>query len=346
VGDLNLGTFAFDALAYFSLCQTIFGAHQAGMWTPFEENLDYELDPESFAERAGKDARLVRGTAEYLARRQIFEVVGGAGKTRFRLAPMGRTMVGDEWLPYFVFYIGGYGQVLGQSGAMMNHEVAYGKDLKRSGHYVALGSELMGRTRHARSYEAVFARANVQKPDLVLDLGCGSAGFLIQLVQKSNAKAGIGIDLSGPACELGRKNIAAAGLADRVRVFEGDARKLLSTDPQLRGQVDLITAMFLIHEFFGEGFDAAATKLRDLTAALKPGTGRLIIMDKHTDILEQGGAPAYFTEFKLVHDFTDQVLCTKQQWHEVLGQAGLEITHEHPLAPHTGSILLECRVAK
>lgn len=336
--------FTFDALTHFALCQTIFGAYQAGMWEPFRQDLDHVLEPEAFTAAHGGDARLIRGLAEYFSRRGLMEPVASGERTGFRLSPQGRALVDEDWLGYFVFMVGGYGEVLHASGGLASGKIRYGQDLVRNGHYVALGSEILGRSRNHRSFEVILARASEgPRPRTVLDLGCGSAAFLMMLMERTGAEHGIGVDINEESCVLSRENLAAAGFSDRARVFHRDARKLLEEQPELEASVDLVTAVFLVHEFFSLGPDVAAQKLRDVCRTLVPDRGRLLILDKHTDILQDNGAPPYFSEFKLVHDLTDQVLYTRSQWQELFERAGLEIVHERALAPHTGSILFECR---
>jgi len=344
------GSLAFDALAHYSMAQVIFGLYQAGVWAPFEADPDYVFEPAAFSESRALDARLLTAAAEYLARRGVFErvgEVGGIGREQaggFRLAREGRVLVEDGWLPFFVFYVGGYGNVLSSIGRMLHGDARYGVDLVRDGAYVALGTELAARTRHAGSHEAVLRRTTELRPRTVLDVGCGSAGFLIELVRRSSAERGVGIDSSKAACELARRQIAAGGLTSTIEIVDGDARDVLRLRPDLIGSVDVVTALFVIHELLGGGASAAAAALADIARSLQPESGRILVMDKHTDVLVAGGAPGYFTEFKLVHDFTQQVLCTRQQWHEVFDAAKLEIVREEALAPHTGSILFECRL--
>lgn len=336
--------FAFHAIEHYGIAQIVFAFFDAGVWGKFEAEPDLLLDTDEAAKQLDLDARLTLGLSEYLSRRGVLEQVAGSdGRPRFKLSPRGRELVLGQWLGYFVHIVGGYGNVLQNSAAQLRKKIVYGPDIRRDGYNVALASELIGRNPHHASYKVAFERSANLKPEMVMDLGCGSAAFLLDLVRTSGAKRGVGVDMSAGACDLARQNVKTKGYADRVKIIESDARQLLEKAPELDGAVDLISAMFIVHEFFSMGFSAAAGELRELCRALKPETGRILILDKIVDGFEGGAAPGFFTEFKLVHDLTSQVLTTKAQWQRVLDEAGLEVLHEQVLGVHSGTIVYECR---
>jgi hypothetical protein len=101
--------------------------------------------------------------------------------------------------------------------------------------------------------------------------------------------------------------------------------------------------MFVVHEFFYAGYEVAVKALHVIGRLLHPDRGRLLILDKETDVLDAGNSPRYFTEFKLAHDLTKQRLVNSKYWSQVLSDAGLETTAEQRLAPHTGTVQFVCR---
>jgi SAM-dependent methyltransferase len=343
MGDRPSNTFARDTVVGFVLGHAILAAWSAGMWAVFERDPDGVLDLDDLAAARGLDTRLARRVAEYLVRR---DVLAPAGEGRFALAPAGRELVTGEWLPFFVFYAGGYGPVLGAASRLVTGAARYGADVVRDDEHMALGSELISRTNRTGTYEMVFARAAALDPGSIVDVGCGTGRFLVELMRRTWARRGVGVDVSAAACTLARQALAHDDLHAQVTVVESDARRLLEVCPELEGQVDLMTAMFLVHELFSTGFDQAAADLARLAPALRAGTGRLLVLDKHTDAIEPAaaGGPFHLTEFKLIHDLTDQVLCTAAQWRAVFDAAGFEIVDERVLHPMTGNILFECRV--
>ena len=68
--------------------------------------------------------------------------------------------------------------------------------------------------------EALGARRDA--PLRLLDLGVGSGAILLALLSELPRATGVGIDLSGAACEVARRNAQACGLADRAVMLEGD----------------------------------------------------------------------------------------------------------------------------
>lgn len=336
-------SYPFDVIKEFAVASAIFGLYSAGVLEPFEHDIDHVLDPDAVAEQRGLSPRITRGLIEYLTRREYFE---SAGDGRFRLAPLGKELIAGKFLGNFVFMIGGYGKVLASAGELLTGKIEYGKDLRRNGHFVALGSQLQGQHPRYNSFSTVLetVRASMQ-PASILDIGCGSADFLIRLVKSCDAKAGIGIDLDHASCELARSNVASANLSSSIRILDGNACAPVEVDPSLEGSVDLVTAMFIIHEFFKPGSRRVIDALRGIARVLRPGTGRLLIMDKQTDVLDRGDAPPYFCEFKLVHDLTNQTLVDNATWKQTLHEAGLELTEEKILSPLSGTVQFVCRVA-
>lgn len=54
----------------------------------------------------------------------------------------------------------------------------------------------------------------------VLDIGCGSGGITVGLVRDHGAASVIGIDVEGPLCGHARRRVAAAGLDDRIEIWQ------------------------------------------------------------------------------------------------------------------------------
>jgi SAM-dependent methyltransferase len=80
------------------------------------------------------------------------------------------------------------------------------------------------------------ARLRAQPTAHVADVACGSAWSSIAIARACPGVAVDAIDVDPGSIEDARANIAAAGVADRVRAIVQDA-----SDPQLPGRYDLIT---------------------------------------------------------------------------------------------------------
>ena len=75
---------------------------------------------------------------------------------------------------------------------------------------------LLGRDR-------MIAELNVPAGGTVLELGCGTGRNLILAARKYPAARFHGIDISEEMLITARANVAKAGLADRIRLAQGDA---------------------------------------------------------------------------------------------------------------------------
>src|SRR5271166_2066683 len=58
----------------------------------------------------------------------------------------------------------------------------------------------------------------------ILDVGTGTAQIPIELCRRAPARV-VGIDLAGHMLEVGRQNVLRAGLQDRIRLEQVDAKE-------------------------------------------------------------------------------------------------------------------------
>jgi SAM-dependent methyltransferase len=90
----------------------------------------------------------------------------------------------------------------------------------------------------------VQRRLRAAPPARVADIGCGAGWSCIGLAQGYPLIRVDGYDLDPASVELARRNVAAAGLADRVRIYQAD---IASTSAD-RGPYDLVTAFECLHD--------------------------------------------------------------------------------------------------
>jgi arsenite methyltransferase len=110
----------------------------------------------------------------------------------------------------------------------------------------------------------------------ILDLGSGP-GFLACELAEEVGETGriVGVDISSDMNLIASTRIAAAGLADRVDILEGDATALAFADATFDAAVSMQVIEYLAEP------DAV---LRELVRVLRPG-GRLVIIDTDWDSL-------------------------------------------------------------
>jgi arsenite methyltransferase len=116
----------------------------------------------------------------------------------------------------------------------------------------------------------------------VLDVGCGLGLFLIGAAKRLTNGRAIGIDkwqqedLSGNNAAGTLRNAMIEGVADRVEVHTGDARKLPLPDASF----DVVLSSMALHNIYNAG--ERQTAVREIARVLAPG-GRVLIVDvRHT----------------------------------------------------------------
>ena len=95
----------------------------------------------------------------------------------------------------------------------------------------------------------------------VLDVATGTAGVAIELAQRSGCRI-TGIDQSPDMLAHGRRNVEAAGLADRITLLQGEAERLPFPDASF----DAVTFTYLLRYVA----DPAAT-LREIARVVRTG---------------------------------------------------------------------------
>jgi SAM-dependent methyltransferase len=121
-------------------------------------------------------------------------------------------------------------------------------------------------------------RLRSQPPAQVADLACGSAWSSIALARAYPGVTVDAIDVDPGSIEDARANIAAAGLADRVRATAQDA-----SDPELPGTYELVTIFEALHDM-----NHPVQALQTARRSLAPG-GSVMIADER--VAERFTAP-------------------------------------------------------
>jgi SAM-dependent methyltransferase len=134
-----------------------------------------------------------------------------------------------------------------------------------------------------RERDTYLDKINWNGHERVLDVGCGLGLFLIGAAKRLKTGRAVGIDLwqaedlSGntPAGTL--NNATIEGVADKVEVHTGDARKLPFDDASF----NVVLSSMALHNIYNA--DERQTAVREIARVLKSG-GRVLILDvRHTN---------------------------------------------------------------
>jgi len=145
------------------------------------------------------------------------------------------------------------------------------------------------------------------------DVGCGRGKALVKLAQAFPRSRFVGYDVFGPSVERARAAAVAAGVADRVAVFEHDA----STG--LPERFDVITTFDVIHDAV-----APRTLLRSIREALTDDGTYLLLEINASGRVEENAGPlgTIFYGFSILYCMTTSLA----HGGEGLGTCGM---HEH-----------------
>ena len=281
-----------------------------------DELVERPATAKSLAKQHGLDPSVLQGVLEYLAART--NIVGRKGKAFVSTPHYGAEAQ---------FLIGLY------LGAFRPNAIRLREILRNP----RAGARLVDRRRHAQAFaRAVRSRdspvATVIRHlelDCVLDLGCGSADLLVQMGKQDPRFVGWGVEMNPEMCRVARARIRAAGLTRRVRVIEGDSRRLRTVVPSnVITQVTAVTACHVANEMFQSGSKMATAWLRGIRRTLP---GRPVLINDYYGRL--GARTRKGDRHTLLHDYAQLISgqgvppFSFQHWHVIYGDAGYRLVH-------------------
>ena len=162
--------------------------------------------------------------------------------------------------------------------------------------FLAIGAIMVWSSRVAKLQlrDQLLDSLSLRGDERVLDVGCGRGLLAIGAAKRlKNGKVTAidvwnPLDLSGNTAEAARANVKLEGVADKVRVENGDAQKLVYPD----NHFDVVVSSLALHNI--PESDARAQAIREIVRVLKPG-GKLAIFDlfrtgEYAEVLQASGA--------------------------------------------------------
>ena len=145
-----------------------------------------------------------------------------------------------------------------------------------------LEAEVMDKPEEAREYDAMdhsevnarfvadlLAAHGPGRGGELLDVGTGPARVPIALCRADRHFRVLGVDLAGPMLDLARRNVADAGLTDRIRFARGDAKSLPFPD----GRFEAVVSNTIVHHI-----PDPAPAMAEMARLVAPG-GTLMVRD-------------------------------------------------------------------
>lgn len=121
-------------------------------------------------------------------------------------------------------------------------------------------------------YRRILAAARIGPQDRVLDLGCGIGNILIALAEQiAFRQPVVGVDVSPRLIDIGRREVARAGLADKIDLRVAPATQLAMDDASF----DVVLTSHLIKHLDD---DALAQSFGEVGRILRPG-GRFLLWE-------------------------------------------------------------------
>ncbi|MFJ3255779.1 SAM-dependent methyltransferase [Streptomyces sp. NPDC086771] len=244
---------------------------------------------------------------------------------------------------YFTWGVGGYNEVFAQAHRIASGEAAFGTDVLRDEAMVALGSGQNDRSFMAGTLDSVLADVDFS---VLADLGSGISARVSRVVGERPGTRGLGLDISGPATELGHRTIAEAGLTDRVRAIRTDVLDVChrAAHRETLAEVDTVMSFFLLHDLLAdpETRPHTFTRLREAF----PAARTFVLADT---MLRPGSEdsqtlPVFSLGYELAHALMGVPLHTKETYEELFAGAGLIPRRVVPFGtPHSWLYVLEAR---
>lgn len=219
----------------------------------------------------------------------------------------------------------GYAPIFQELESILKKEKVYNRDVKRREKYMAKGSAGITRYLPFPVTQQLIKKYNRKH---ILDLGCGTGEFLFNLAKKntgSNTKY-YGIDISSEA--IGHaKEIAKKMSIDNIVELEICSIFELNKVKRKWPEIDIMTCMFVMHEFLFEGRHIVIGLLKDIKKNFEGCL--LIICELCKQPLETiRKKPTAVAEHHLFHDLSNQLLITNDEWKNLFREAGYDLVEE------------------
>jgi SAM-dependent methyltransferase len=288
------------------------------------------LDAEEFAARRGLDLVATVGMFRALAAVDVVEREHTAVRVSTNFDEVYRNKSFFHWLSR------GNADVFRQMPSVLAGDNAVGEIFKRDAAAIAFACREMNELCYDPTFWAAMDRLDFPFRT-VADLGCGSGGRVMDVLNRYPGTRGIGIDIARPSLEVARRELAEAGLGDRAIFLEGDVLQL-APRPEY-AEVDLLTSFMMGHDFWPrERCVATLRRLREVF----PNVRRFLLGDATRTVgVHDADLPIFTLGFELGHDLMGSYLPTLADWDSVFEEGGWRLVRTNRIDFAVGEVIFE-----
>lgn len=167
--------------------------------------------------------------------------------------------------------------------------------------------------------------ARLEAGGTVLEVGCGTGNFLVQVAKSFPKARAIGVDLDADSLAIAQWRIADAKLADRVSARIGAVQDVVEP-----GSVDAVVMIEVLHEI---AQPLRPTVVQQCARALKPGGVLLIVDETYPSTLAQTREADYRFPLQTgIEELTwGNVIPTREEQERLLSDAGFEPPYDRSI---------------
>jgi len=179
--------------------------------------------------------------------------------------------------------------------------------------------------------------ARLEAGGTVLEVGCGTGNFLVQVAKTFPQARAIGVDLDADSLAIAGRRIADAKLADRVSARLGTVEEAV-----IPGSVDAVVMIEVLHEIAQPLRPAV---VQQCASALKPGGALVIVDETYPSTLAQTREADYRFPLQTgIEELTwGNVIPTREEQERLLGDAGFKPPYDRAIIGEGFTVLTAMR---
>lgn len=238
---------------------------------------------------------------------------------------------------FFHWVMRGSGELFREMPSVLQNDNRVGEFYRRDPAAIAFACREISAITYDETFWATVERAGVGGIGVVADLGCGSGGRIMQVLDRFPAARGLGIDIAEPSLVVARREAAATGYGERTTFVQGDVLAL--TPRPEYADVEVLTCFMMGHDFWQEG--RCVETLRRLREAF-PSVRRFLLGDATRSVgVPDTELPVFTLGFELGHDLMGTFMPTLGDWLGVFEGSGWELLRTNHIGAAVGEVIFE-----